>query len=59
MNKKYGSEFYKNDRVGILTLRKGKNIYLGTVLWEKFLSLKENDKIIYILDHLIKTEFSV
>ena len=58
MNKKYGSEFYKNDRVGILTLRKGKNILPWYCFgWEKkFLSLKENDKIIYILDHLIKKQ---
>lgn len=58
MNKKYGSEFYKNDRVGILTLRKGKNILPWYCFgWEKkFLSLKENDKIIYILAHLIKKQ---
>ena len=56
MNKKYGAEFYKNERVGILTFKKNKKIFPWFAYgWEKlYFSLSESDKIVYLLEKLSK-----
>ena len=58
INKKYGSEFYKNERGGILTFKKNKKIFPWFAYgWENlYFSLNETDKIVYLLDKLTKLQ---